>query len=110
MCVGHLLGVAASWVVQIIVETYRCLIRKPVNVENDNADRTEKIQLLGKKVHCTTVKCGASLVFASIGAGIGALFHPSTGQWIGKQLKPSLFIDLFILVNKRPSPVLNDLP
>ena len=94
MSAGHLLGVAASWVVQIIIETYRCLIRKPVNVD-DNADRTEKIRLVGKKVYGVTVKCGASLVFASIGAGIGALFHPSTGQWIGKQLKRSLFIYLF---------------
>ncbi|KAH0699400.1 hypothetical protein KY290_014223 [Solanum tuberosum] len=29
-------------------------------------------------------RCGASLVFASIGAGIGAMIvHPTTGQWIG---------------------------
>lgn len=79
---GHLLGVTASWVVQIIIETYRCFIRKPVN-EDADADRTQKIQLLGKKVYGATIKCGASLVFASIGAGIGALIHPSTGQWIG---------------------------
>ena len=54
MFAGHLLGVAASWVVQIIMETYRCLTRKPVNVD-DNADRTEKFWLLGKKVYGATV-------------------------------------------------------
>lgn len=87
---GHLFGVAASWVVQILIETYRCLLRKPVD-EDDDADRTEKIRLLRKKINSATVKCGSSLVFASIGAGIGALFHPSTGQWIGKQLKIFIF-------------------
>jgi len=80
---GHLLGVAASWVVQIIIETYRCLVHKPVDEDGDDANRTEKIRLLRKKIFGATVKCGSSLVFASIGAGIGALFHPSTGQWIG---------------------------
>nr|GLL22521.1 uncharacterized protein LOC109188218 [Ipomoea trifida] len=47
-------------------------------------DTEEKVRLLGKKVYIATVRCGASLVFASIGAGIGASFlRPSTGQWIG---------------------------
>lgn len=33
------------------------------------------------------MRCSASLVFASVGAGIGAtLFRPSVGQWIGKLL------------------------
>ncbi|ONK80097.1 uncharacterized protein A4U43_C01F13860 [Asparagus officinalis] len=79
---GHMLGVAASWVVQIIIEAYRCLIRKPVD-ENGDIPRREKIRLLAKKIYGASIKCGSSLVFASIGAGIGALFHPSTGQWIG---------------------------
>lgn len=53
----------------------------------DDFDREEKAKLLGKKVSCATVRCSASLVFASIGAGIGAtLFRPSIGQWIGKLL------------------------
>lgn len=51
---------------------------------NEDAGGAEKIRLLGRKVYGATIKCGASLVFVSIGAGIGALFHPSTGQWIGK--------------------------
>lgn len=80
---GHLLGVAASWLIQIIIEVYRCIIRKPENEDDVDANTTKKIRLLGKKVCGATLKCAASLVFASIGAGIGALFHPSNGQWIG---------------------------
>lgn len=53
--------------------------------EGDEVETAEQVKLLGKKLSGTTVKCGASLVFASIGAGIGAtLFRPSAGQWIGK--------------------------
>nr|GMC75542.1 Protein sym-1 like [Ipomoea batatas] len=57
---------------------FHCLRRS----KDDNTE--EKVRLLGKKVYIATVRCGASLVFASIGAGIGASFlRPSTGQWIG---------------------------
>lgn len=53
--------------------------------EDDELETAEQVKLLGKKLSATTVKCGSSLVFASIGAGIGAvLFRPSAGQWIGK--------------------------
>ncbi|XP_057464757.1 uncharacterized protein LOC130754547 [Actinidia eriantha] len=83
---GHFLGVAASWVVQVGIDIYRFFsaLFKDDNVEVDKAEAAEQVQLLGKKVYGTTVRCGASLVFASIGAGIGAtLFRPSAGQWIG---------------------------
>lgn len=83
---GNLLGVAASWLVQVIIETYRCLFRKSAIPDENDADRAKKIRLLGKKIYSTTIKCGASLVFASIGAGIGATFYPSMGQWIGAAL------------------------
>ncbi|KAJ6813613.1 uncharacterized protein M6B38_367725 [Iris pallida] len=79
---GHMLGVAASWIVQFLVDFYRCFIRKSPT-EAEVANKRERIRLYGKKVYGTAVKCCSSLVFASIGAGIGALFHPSTGQWIG---------------------------
>lgn len=82
---GHFLGVAASWLVQVGIEIYR-FFSWMINSEEeiDRADKAQRAKLLGKKVTCTTVKCGASLVFASIGAGIGAtLFRPSAGQWIG---------------------------
>nr|GFB96312.1 hypothetical protein [Tanacetum cinerariifolium] len=45
----------------------------------------ERAKVLGKRVCGITVRCGASLVFASIGAGISAtLLRPKTGQSLGK--------------------------
>lgn len=82
---GHFLGVAASWLVQVAIEIYRFFsgIFKS-NVEADSTDKVVRLQLLGKRVYGTTVRCGASIVFASIGAGLGAtLFRPSSGQSIG---------------------------
>lgn len=53
--------------------------------ESDEVDIKVQSKLLGKKISGITIRCGASLVFASIGAGIGAtLLRPSIGQWIGK--------------------------
>ena len=62
---------AALWVVQVGIDIYRFFphLFKDDNVE---VDKAEQVQLLGKNVYGTTVRCGASLVFASIGAGIGA--------------------------------------
>lgn len=55
--------------------------------EVDEIDTPQKLKLLGKKVSGTSIRCGASLIFASIGAGIGAtLIRPSMGQWIGKHI------------------------
>lgn len=80
---GHLLGVAASWLVQVGIDIYR-YFTEIFKAENDKVVRVEKARVLGKKVSCTTARCGAALVFASVGAGIGAtLLPPSTGQWIG---------------------------
>ncbi|KAA8523559.1 hypothetical protein F0562_009982 [Nyssa sinensis] len=82
---GHFLGVAATWLVQVGIDIWRFFssIFYP-NEETDKVDRAEQLQLLGKKVYGATIRCSASLVFASIGAGIGAtLFRPSAGQWIG---------------------------
>ncbi|CAH1428765.1 unnamed protein product [Lactuca virosa] len=80
---GHFLGVAASWVVQVGIESYR-FVRDISKSDDDGVDRVEQVKGLGKKVYGVTVRCGASLLFASIGAGIGAtLFRPSTGQSVG---------------------------
>lgn len=79
---GHALSLVASWIVQVIIEFYRYCIRKPDN-DGEMLNVSQKITLFRKKVYVTTIKCTSSLVFASIGAGIGALFHPSMGQWIG---------------------------
>ncbi|KHG24648.1 Isopentenyl-diphosphate delta-isomerase [Gossypium arboreum] len=81
---GHLLGVVAAALVQTGIEIYRCFCRKTNSEESDELNLTEQTKFLGKKISDITIRCGASLVFASIGAGIGAvLFRPSVGQWIG---------------------------
>ncbi|KAF8646304.1 hypothetical protein HU200_013425 [Digitaria exilis] len=87
---AHSLGVAAAWVVQSIIEVYRCFIRKPTkedeplpsddDVQFDDAD---KFRMFGRKIYGITIKSCFSLVLASVGAGIGALVHPVHGQWFG---------------------------
>uniref|UniRef100_A0ACD5XIC3 Uncharacterized protein n=2 Tax=Avena sativa TaxID=4498 RepID=A0ACD5XIC3_AVESA len=79
---AHVLGVAAAWVIQSIVQVYKCFIRQPDNDE-ELLDESNKFKLFGRKIYSVTIKCGFSLVFASIGAGVGALLHPMHGQWIG---------------------------
>ncbi|KAJ4828678.1 hypothetical protein Tsubulata_022612 [Turnera subulata] len=84
---GHCLGVAASWIVQVGIEVYR-FCRRLLKTEEESdiveVETSQEVKLLGKKVTGVTIRCGASLVFASIGAGVGAiLIRPSTGQWIG---------------------------
>ncbi|PPD94061.1 hypothetical protein GOBAR_DD08926 [Gossypium barbadense] len=82
--VSHLLGVTAAWIVQTGIEIYRCFSRITNSDESDEANVTVRAKLLGKKISGITIRCGASLIFASIGAGICAtLFRPSVGQWIG---------------------------
>ncbi|GER27703.1 cysteine/Histidine-rich C1 domain family protein [Striga asiatica] len=82
---GHCLGVLASWIVQVSIDVYRffsSLTKSPQ--EDEIIDTADQLEILGKKVYGATVRCGSSLIFASIGAGIGALLiRPSTGQWIG---------------------------
>ncbi|XP_030471242.1 uncharacterized protein LOC115689368 isoform X1 [Syzygium oleosum] len=82
---GQLLGTAATWLIQVGIETYRCLSSIFKSKEEDEeVDSVEQVIILGKKVHVITVKCSASLIFASIGAGLGAtIMRPSLGQWIG---------------------------
>ncbi|XP_041001484.1 uncharacterized protein LOC121247191 [Juglans microcarpa x Juglans regia] len=81
---GHFLGVAASWLVQVGIEIYRYFGATIEEENDDDLDKAERVKVLGKKVAGATVRCSASLVFASIGAGIGAtLLRPSAGQWIG---------------------------
>lgn len=82
---GHLLGVTATWLVQVAIDIYRFLssiFRS--DEEADTVNKAEEVQRLQKKVFIITYKCGASLIFASIGAGIGAtIFRPSIGQFVG---------------------------
>lgn len=81
-----MLGVAAAWLVQVGIEIYQFFtsIFRPEEGDN-NGDRARQVGLLGQKVFKATVRCSSSLIFASLGAGIGAtLYRPSVGQWIGK--------------------------
>ncbi|CAH2069814.1 unnamed protein product, partial [Thlaspi arvense] len=84
---GHFLGIAASWTVQVGIEIYRCVSRYVKPEEEEEEEQvviSEQAKDLGNKVVGITVRCGASLVFAAIGAGIcSCLIRPSTGQWIG---------------------------
>ncbi|KAH1073483.1 hypothetical protein J1N35_025811 [Gossypium stocksii] len=75
--VCHLLGVVAAALVQTGIEIYRCFYRKTNSKESDEVNLAEQTKLLGKKIFGITIRCGASLIFASIGARIGAvLFYP----------------------------------
>ncbi|KAK7301619.1 hypothetical protein RJT34_12487 [Clitoria ternatea] len=80
---GYLLGIGASWLVQVgirLCQFLNAMLRK----KDDNFDRAERVRILRHKVFIATVRCNASLIFASIGAGIGAtLFRPAVGQWVG---------------------------
>lgn len=87
---AHALGVSAAWVVQSIIEVYRCFIRKPSEdyeaLPSDNVEQffdMNKFRLFGRKIYGITIKSCFSLVLASVGAGIGALVHPVHGQWFG---------------------------
>ncbi|KOM55820.1 hypothetical protein LR48_Vigan10g171200 [Vigna angularis] len=82
---GHMLGVAASWLGQVGIDLYRFFSSSfKVQKEDNDVDKTNEVEVLGQKIFITTVRCTSSLIFASIGAGIGAtLVRPSLGQWIG---------------------------
>nr|AFK40708.1 unknown [Lotus japonicus] len=82
---GHMLGVAASWLIQVGVDLYRFI--KPMFKSKDediDGDKTKQVGPLAPKIVIATIRCTSSLIFASIGAGIGAtIVRPSLGQWIG---------------------------
>ncbi|GKC03367.1 hypothetical protein Tco_0994977, partial [Tanacetum coccineum] len=83
---SHFLGVAALWLVEVGIECYRCvrdIVKSKIEGEDVDvvAHQGERAKVLGKRACGVTVRCGASLVFACIGAGIGAtLFRPTIGQ------------------------------
>jgi len=77
-----MLGVSASWLVQVGVGVFQFFKSK---AKNENLSNDVRIRVLRQKVFLATVRCNASLIFASIGGGIGAsLIRPSLGQWVGK--------------------------
>jgi len=80
-----MLGVSASWLVQVGIGLFQFFKSKS---KNETLSNDVRIRLLRQKVFLATVRCNASLIFASIGAGIGAtLMRPSVGQWVGKNKK-----------------------
>ncbi|XP_057790158.1 uncharacterized protein LOC131007023 isoform X2 [Salvia miltiorrhiza] len=84
---GHFLGVLASWIVHVGIDIYQFLSsvsKAKKAIDTDTLDTRKQVRILRRKVSGATVGCCASLVFASVGAGIGAsLTRPSVGQWIG---------------------------
>ncbi|KAK7305488.1 hypothetical protein VNO77_43394 [Canavalia gladiata] len=79
---GYLLGVSASWLVQVGIGLFQCFNSKLKN-GNDNVEKAKRKRLIRQMIVMATVRCNASLIFASIGAGIGALIRPSVGQCVG---------------------------
>ncbi|KAK7333159.1 hypothetical protein VNO80_29923 [Phaseolus coccineus] len=78
---GYMLGVSASWIVQVGIGLFQFFKLKS---KNEKLSNDVRIRLLKQKVFLATIRCNASLIFASIGAGIGAsLIRPSVGQWVG---------------------------
>ncbi|XP_027337489.1 uncharacterized protein LOC113851216 [Abrus precatorius] len=79
---GHLIGFSASWLVQVGIRLFQFF--NPMSKNNDGISKAERMRILRHKVFIATVRCNASLIFASVGAAIGAtLFRPSIGQWVG---------------------------
>ncbi|KAL8028569.1 hypothetical protein ABFX02_14G169500 [Erythranthe guttata] len=71
---GHFLGVLASWIVHVGVDIYEFFTHV----------YKRQFRVLAKWVFGATIGCGASLVFASIGGGVGAtIINPAAGQFIG---------------------------
>ncbi|CAK9223313.1 unnamed protein product [Sphagnum troendelagicum] len=84
---AHALGVAANWMVQLVLDIYRSIsaslyVRtkdgKPVGLD------ARELKRLARRTVGNTLKGIASLLLASLGAGLGTvLIRPSTGTWIG---------------------------
>ncbi|KAJ7524575.1 hypothetical protein O6H91_17G012200 [Diphasiastrum complanatum] len=89
---AHALGVAANWLVQESLDVYRSLEVLFRQKQGEGKDKkstkgdleTRVLRSLARKTAGNTLKAGGSLIFASLGAGLGAvLIKPSTGTWIG---------------------------
>jgi hypothetical protein len=84
---AHALGVAANWLVQLVLDIYRSISNsfyvrtkegKPMGMD------ARELKRLARRTVGNTLKGIASLVLASLGAGLGTvLIRPSTGTWIG---------------------------
>ncbi|TQD82281.1 hypothetical protein C1H46_032125 [Malus baccata] len=81
---GEGLGLAAAWLIEVGIEINRFISRmiRSREEDDDDTDLGEQLKLLGKKVSGTCIRCGASLAFGSIGAGIGDTLPLSALQWV----------------------------
>eukprot|EP00249_Psilotum_nudum_P006594 c19917_g1_i1 orf=706-1806(+) len=89
---GHALGIVANWLVQLVQDFSKCFHNLYLQIRNGKSTRVNnearclerEMQKLCRTIAGNTAKCGSSLVFASIGAGLGSvLIRPSSGQWLG---------------------------
>lgn len=86
---GQLLGIAASWLVQLLIDIYsyiRALYRRRRKMQTgiDYHVEKEELAFFLRKTVGNTLKCGAALALSSVGAGIGVvLIRPSWGQRFG---------------------------
>ncbi|KAL7083603.1 hypothetical protein ACP275_14G174100 [Erythranthe tilingii] len=79
---GHFLGVLASWIVNVGVDIYEFFTY--VYKRRHRVGTAQQFRVLAKWVFGATIRCAASLVFASIGGGVGAtIVNPAAGQFIG---------------------------
>lgn len=117
---GHAVAIAASWLVQLALDIYSCIRsiyqrKRKLAAGNTNGHyqvEIEELTILWRKIVGNTVKCGASLVCASVGAGLGAvMIRPTIGQWIGCTLGElagalgmSFLIDPWIVFGTLNSP------
>lgn len=90
----------ANWVVQLVLDMYRygraSLSKRQVEGKKQGKqglqDPSKDFKGLMRKAAGNSLKGGASLVLASIGAGVGTvLIKPSIGTWIGKSICTSSF-------------------
>lgn len=89
---GQLLGIAASWLVQLLLDIFFCiraLYRRRRKLPAGNTGwycqiEQEELAFLLRKTVGNTLKCGASLALASVGGGLGVVMISSNwGQRIG---------------------------
>ncbi|KAL7126135.1 hypothetical protein ABFS83_14G165400 [Erythranthe nasuta] len=79
---GHFLGVLVSWIVNVGVDIYEFFTY--VYKRRHRVGTAQQFRVLAKWVFGATIRCGAALVFASIGGGVGAtIVNPAAGQFIG---------------------------
>lgn len=89
MFAAQLLGVAANWIIQFVIDVANCLKSAFERRKEKNNRRLqiepEDLRKLAVRTAANSLRAGASLTFAAVGAGLGTvLVRPNSGTWIGK--------------------------